>query len=52
MCVYGFVVLTMNGLRRIPKMGGKDLDVHLLYREVSSRGGLQAVSFLLLLPVL
>ncbi|CAM6087148.1 unnamed protein product [Calypogeia fissa] len=27
----------------IPKMGGKDLDVHLLYREVSSRGGLQAV---------
>ncbi|CAM6103411.1 unnamed protein product [Calypogeia fissa] len=24
-------------------MGGKDLDVHLLYQEVSSRGGLQAV---------
>ncbi|KAL3685760.1 hypothetical protein R1sor_003782 [Riccia sorocarpa] len=27
----------------IPKMGGKDLNVHLLYKEVTSRGGLQQV---------
>ncbi|KAL2653755.1 hypothetical protein R1flu_021883 [Riccia fluitans] len=27
----------------IPKMGGKDLNVHLLYKEVTARGGLQQV---------
>lgn len=28
---------------RIPKMGGKDLDLHVLYVEVTQRGGLQQV---------
>ncbi|XP_057873420.1 high mobility group B protein 9 [Cryptomeria japonica] len=27
----------------IPKIGGKDLDLHFLYKEVTSRGGLQIV---------
>jgi hypothetical protein len=32
-------------LFRIPKIAGKDLDLHLLYIEVTSRGGLQQVLF-------
>lgn len=33
----------LSGLRRIPKLGGNDLDLHLLYVEVTSRGGLEQV---------
>jgi hypothetical protein len=35
---------------RIPKLGGNDLDLHLLYKEVTSRGGLEQV-FLLVDPI-
>eukprot|EP01018_Ginkgo_biloba_P030517 Gb_24776 [translate_table: standard] len=28
---------------RIPKIGGRDLDLHLLYKEVTARGGLEMV---------
>lgn len=28
---------------RIPQMAGKELDLHLLYREVTSKGGLTQV---------
>jgi hypothetical protein len=37
------------GLFRIPKIAGKDLDLHLLYIEVTSRGGSQQVLLLYLL---
>ena len=37
-------------LCRIPKLGGNDLDLHLLYKEVTSRGGLEQV-FLLVTPI-
>lgn len=35
---------------RIPKLGGNDLDLHLLYKEVTSRGGLEQV-FLPAIPI-
>lgn len=35
--------MLLSGLRRIPKLGGNDLDLHLLYVEVTSRGGLEQV---------
>ncbi|CAI7796577.1 unnamed protein product [Closterium sp. NIES-54] len=33
----------MGGSLRIPQMGGRELDLHLLYREVTGRGGLMQV---------
>jgi hypothetical protein len=37
------ICMLLSGLRRIPKLGGSDLDLHLLYVEVTSRGGLEQV---------
>eukprot|EP01018_Ginkgo_biloba_P034679 Gb_28624 [translate_table: standard] len=34
---------TLGTKLTIPKIGGKDLDLHLLYKEVTARGGLQMV---------
>lgn len=33
----------MGGALRIPQMGGRELDLHLLYSEVTRRGGLHQV---------
>ncbi|XP_057867734.2 high mobility group B protein 9 isoform X1 [Cryptomeria japonica] len=35
--------VTLGAKLTIPKIGGKDLDLHVLYREVTARGGLQMV---------
>jgi len=35
--------MTLGTKLTIPKIGGKDLDLHLLYREVTARGGLERV---------
>lgn len=37
---------TVNCMCRIPKLGGNDLDLHVLYKEVTSRGGLEQVILL------
>lgn len=38
-----YVVFFFFFLNRIPVMGGKGLDLHLLYVEVTKRGGLEKV---------
>lgn len=35
--------MTLGTKLTIPKIGGRDLDLHLLYREVTARGGLERV---------
>ena len=30
---------------RVPKVGDKEIDLHVFYREVTARGGLEQVTF-------
>ena len=45
MCLILHVTCVASFNRRVPIIGGKDLDLHKLFKEVTSRGGISKVCY-------